>query len=107
MVFGTIISVLIFVLFLINNGGGGIFKIIDGPQKVKEKDQYFVTKQKADASRIAEAYGLEYHSANDITTLNGILKSRFYEPSDQAKLLEIFTAEDSDKVLKSYFQNLL
>lgn len=93
-------------IILINNGGGGIFKIIDGPNSIKERDQFFVTKQNANAEGVASTYGLEYLCSHESESLNQILKSSFYQKSEKPKLLEIFSNEESDEVLKAYFNNI-
>ncbi|MDG2449230.1 MAG: 2-succinyl-5-enolpyruvyl-6-hydroxy-3-cyclohexene-1-carboxylic-acid synthase [Saprospiraceae bacterium] len=93
-------------IILINNGGGGIFKIIEGPNSVDEKDDFFVTKQQANAINVAAAYGLSYQRADDMDSLQNILEIDFYKKSESAKILEVFSNEDSDLVLKDYFKYL-
>ena len=93
-------------IILINNGGGGIFKIIEGPNSVKERDQFFVTKQNANAEGVASTYGLEYLCSHESESLNQILNTSFYQKSEKPKLLEVFSNEESHEVLKAYFNNI-
>jgi len=94
-----------FRIILINNSGGGIFKIIPGPQDSNAFD-YFETTHKMNASNLCSMYGLEYHSATCEASLKESLKD-FYDISNTPKLLEIFTPKNSnDKVLKDYFKSL-
>lgn len=93
-------------IILINNGGGGIFKIIDGPSKAPELENYFITQQSTSAQSICEAYGLDYSKAENITEVDELLKGDFYEASGRPKLLEVISDPDSNVVLKEYFRNL-
>lgn len=92
-----------FRIIVINNGGGGIFKILPGPQKTNASD-YFETPHNLTAENLCEMYGLIYKKAIDG---EGLLKQldTFFDESDQPKVLEIFTPNNfNDKVLKSYFK---
>ena len=93
-------------IILINNCGGGIFKIIEGPGSVKEQDEFFVCEQVADAKEICIAYGLDYAVATTLDEVDGQLRTSFFNESNRPKLLEIVTPKDSDLVLKAYFENL-
>ena len=90
-------------IIVINNGGGGIFKIIDGPNKVEERDMYFVTEQKGKVKNVAEAYGLDYERAENSNELKQILNGQFFKKSESAKILEIISDPNSNEVLKAYF----
>ena len=61
-----------FKIILINNSGGGIFKIIPGPAKSKELDKFFVTKHNLKAKDLANTFDFEYMSfdINDDVTLD-------------------------------------
>ncbi len=94
-----------FRIILINNGGGGIFRILPGPKNTKAFS-YFETPHNLTALQLCAMYGIQYHSAKDKADLNSVLSS-FYEPSETPKLLEIFTpATQNDEVLTEYFKQL-
>jgi 2-succinyl-5-enolpyruvyl-6-hydroxy-3-cyclohexene-1-carboxylate synthase len=94
-----------FRIILINNSGGGIFKIIPGPQESNALD-YFETTHDMNASHLCNMHGLEYHSASSGTALENTLEE-FYSESNSPKLLEIFTPGNSnDIILKNYFKYL-
>ncbi|WP_372746118.1 2-succinyl-5-enolpyruvyl-6-hydroxy-3-cyclohexene-1-carboxylic-acid synthase [Lutibacter sp.] len=94
-----------FRIILINNGGGGIFRFIPGPQKSNALD-YFETPHNLTAKHLCKMYNLEYFSANNSESINTNLID-FYTESTTSKLLEIFTPrEENDKILKAYFNNL-
>lgn len=91
-------------IILINNGGGGIFRIIDGPSGVDELERFFETRHGFSAPHIAAAYNLNYSSARSVEELKEQLPL-FYQRTKNASLLEIFTpSEDNAIALSSYFK---
>ena len=76
-------------IILLNNHGGGIFKMIDAGT-LPEVDEYFVTQQKLNAENTAKDFGLQYNLCSVYLDLERYLPS-FFAPSSQAKLLEIET----------------
>jgi 2-succinyl-5-enolpyruvyl-6-hydroxy-3-cyclohexene-1-carboxylate synthase len=94
-----------FRIIVINNGGGGIFRFIPGPQKSSALD-YFETPHNLTAEFLSKMYNFEYYLATDDKSLKDSLLN-FYEKSSKPRLLEIFTPrEENDKILKAYFNNL-
>lgn len=94
-----------FKIIVINNGGGGIFRFIPGPQKSGALD-YFETPHNLTAEYLCKMYNFEYYSVNNEESLNVELVN-FFDTSEKPKLLEIFTPrEENDKILKAYFNNL-
>ncbi|NLP56579.1 2-succinyl-5-enolpyruvyl-6-hydroxy-3-cyclohexene-1-carboxylic-acid synthase [Lutibacter sp. B1] len=94
-----------FRIILINNGGGGIFRFIPGPNQTNALN-YFETPHNLTAKYICKMYNFEYITVKDEEELN-VKLSDFYNESDKPKLVEIFTPrEKNDIVLKSYFNNL-
>jgi 2-succinyl-5-enolpyruvyl-6-hydroxy-3-cyclohexene-1-carboxylate synthase len=77
-------------IILLNNHAGGIFRLIDGPSKQPELEEYFETKQRLSAGYLAKDFGFEYHLANDKRSLEMGLKD-FYRESINPKILEIET----------------
>lgn len=95
-------------VFLINNGGGGIFKIIPGPDSTEELDDFFVFNHGFSAEHICKAYGVDYLSANSIDEIEQQWEQFYqYDENGNPALMEIFTpSEINDKVLKDYFKSL-
>ena len=94
-----------FRIIMINNSGGGIFKIIPGP-KLTNSLKYFETPHCLTAEHLCKMFGFEYRIAHNLETLDKELDD-FYEVSDRPKLLEIFTPSDqNDLVLKEYINSL-
>ena len=96
-------------VFLINNGGGGIFKIIPGPSSTDELDDFFVFNHSFSANHICQTFGLDYFTATSIEEIETLMP-QFYTYSEDGKpaLMEIFTPNEiNDRVLKDYFKALL
>ena len=95
-----------FRIIIINNKGGGIFRILPGNDDSKLFETYFETKHNRTAENVAKTYNFDYQSANSIDSLKEALKL-FFKQGSQPKLLEIFTpSEINDKILLSYFEAL-
>ncbi len=93
-------------IIVINNGGGGIFRIISGPGKVDELEQYFETSQDTNAEKLAQHYKWNYLAARDEASLNKALKE-FFKPGKGKMILEIFTdAKKNPKALEGYWKFL-
>ncbi|MFK8005118.1 MAG: 2-succinyl-5-enolpyruvyl-6-hydroxy-3-cyclohexene-1-carboxylic-acid synthase [Saprospiraceae bacterium] len=93
-------------IIIINNSGGGIFRIIPGPSTSDELGEFFEVTQKRTAEPIAKMYNLDYQKANSVKSLEKEL-SKFYKKGKRTKILEVFTPRKSnDKILESYFEFL-
>ncbi len=93
-------------IVVVNNGGGGIFRIIDGPTSTAASQQFFETQHQLRAEHLAKTYHIAYTACEDAASLETAL-STFYQPTDRPALLEIITpTETNDKILKAYFKHL-
>ena len=92
-------------IILINNGGGGIFRIIDGPSTSSQLEKYFEAKHTHSAEHICKAFGVDYFSADSIGSIEEKMEVFYQDDGNQRpKLLEVFTpSEINDKVLKDFF----
>ena len=96
-----------FKIIIINNNGGGIFRILPGHQENPVFNTYFETTHQLNAVHLAKMYGFQYQSASDEEVLREQL-SGFMENSGRQKILEVFTPLNiNDKVLKQYFKELV
>ena len=92
-----------FRIIVINNEGGGIFRILPGHKNTDNFDTYFETKHHLTAVQLCDMYNFEYHKAENITNLDTCLDT-FFDASKQPKLLEVFTpARQNDEILLNYF----
>ena len=89
-------------IILLNNRGGNIFRIIEGPNKQTELEEYFVTDQQLFAKRTCEDAGVLYSYASTDEELEKTLET-FFEASVQPKLLEVIVdGEISAEVFRNY-----
>ena len=85
-----------------NNHGGGIFRMIDGPKRQPELEEYFETKQKLTAEYTALDFGFDYAVCSNLKDLKGHLET-FFSSSKTAKILEIKTStEKNTEVFNEY-----
>ncbi|WP_396142330.1 2-succinyl-5-enolpyruvyl-6-hydroxy-3-cyclohexene-1-carboxylic-acid synthase, partial [Flavobacterium sp.] len=95
-----------FKIILINNGGGGIFRILPGHEETETFNTFFETSHQLNASHLAKMYGLDYFNATDETSLDQQF-SAFLTQNKQPSILEIFTPEKvNDSVLLDFFRKL-
>ena len=93
-----------FRIVLINNQGGGIFRILPGVKDSPIYDTYFETIHNRNARRICKDFGFHYKAVNTNAGLKWALKS-FFNPSYKPKLLEIKTPRKiNDSILLNYFK---
>jgi 2-succinyl-5-enolpyruvyl-6-hydroxy-3-cyclohexene-1-carboxylate synthase len=96
-----------FKIILINNGGGGIFRILPGHEETPVFNTFFETSHCLTAEHLAKMYGFEYTIASDEASLETRLKA-FYAQNDKPSILEIFTpTRENDSILLQYFRELV
>ena len=95
-----------FKIIVINNGGGGIFRILPGHEETPVFNTFFETSHCLTAEHLAKMYQLNYQYASNESELNVALHNLFTNNS-QPSLLEIFTPTlCNDSVLLNYFKFL-
>lgn len=76
------------VIILLNNAGGNIFRLIDGPSTQPELEAYFETKHQTNAKCTCEDAGITYFSIKAYEKLD---LARWLEEKQGAMLIEVFT----------------
>ncbi|WP_418511724.1 2-succinyl-5-enolpyruvyl-6-hydroxy-3-cyclohexene-1-carboxylate synthase [Corallibacter sp.] len=93
-----------FRIIVINNQGGGIFRILPGHKNTDNFDNFFETKHDLTAKQLCAMYHFDYHTATNELQVKNKLKT-FFDTSDKPKLLEVFTPRTvNDEVLLNYFK---
>lgn len=93
-------------IVVINNGGGGIFRFIEGPRKTQVSDRYLETRHDQSITHVTKAAGIRSFSAETLAELRDTFP-RFADHPEMA-VLEIKTPrEDNDRILKKYFSHLI
>jgi 2-succinyl-5-enolpyruvyl-6-hydroxy-3-cyclohexene-1-carboxylate synthase len=95
-----------FRVIVINNQGGGIFRILPGKEDSAAFETYFETVQDGPLAPVCESHGLEYRYAASRGDLQKALED-FFSPSAKPRLLEVKTPRKlNDGVLLGYFDFL-
>ncbi len=96
-----------FKIILLNNGGGGIFRILPGHEETPVFNTFFETSHCLTAEQLAKMYGFEYSIASTESSLESSLKA-LYKQNDKPSILEVFTPTlENDKILLQYFRELV
>lgn len=94
-----------FKIILLNNGGGGIFRILPGHEESETFNTFFETSHSLTAEHLAKMYGFEYESAVDEKTLKENLEIALN--AKKSIILEVFTpTKVNDLILLNYFKKL-
>ncbi len=94
-----------FKIIIINNGGGGIFRILPGHQENKTFHTFFETAHCLTAEYLAKMYHFDYKTASNHESVEAELTAFF--AADSRTILEIFTpTRTNDLVLDQYFSSL-
>jgi len=90
-------------IILLNNHGGNIFRIIDGPRELPELEEYFETNQLLKAKNTAQDFGMEYFHASDREGLQAQLHV-FFEKSNKIKIFEIESSKKNNALVFDKFR---
>ena len=94
-----------FKIILLNNGGGGIFRILPGHEENETFNTFFETSHQYTAAHLAKMYNFEYEQAVDEKLLKEKLEILLM--TKKSIILEVFTPTKVNKsILLNYFNNL-
>ncbi|WP_310555771.1 2-succinyl-5-enolpyruvyl-6-hydroxy-3-cyclohexene-1-carboxylic-acid synthase [Flavobacterium sp.] len=94
-----------FKIILLNNGGGGIFRILPGHQENITFNTFFETSHCLTAKHLAKMYGFQYEIASSEQSLIQGLNN--FIDASQPVILEIFTpSKCNNSILLNYFKYL-
>ncbi len=85
-------------IVVLNNHGGIIFNLIDGPSGLPEADEFFITQQKLTAKPLASEFGYSYSNSNNVD-----LKD-FFKSNGNVKILEIESSQSLNKEIFEEFK---
>ncbi|MEQ9218402.1 MAG: 2-succinyl-5-enolpyruvyl-6-hydroxy-3-cyclohexene-1-carboxylic-acid synthase [Cyclobacteriaceae bacterium] len=91
-------------IIVMNNQGGGIFRLIKGPKALPELERYFETRHHHTARYLADEFGFEYFSAADEKTLQQGLDMLFSKAGK--KILEVFTEPSKNEEVYNKIKNI-
>lgn len=93
-------------VIVIDNGGGNIFRYIEGPDKDPELLKWFDAPHGRDPLALAQSYGLPCYEAFDKASLKNGLELLYAAHDGPAVMVVRTDAEISPKVLREYFKGL-
>ena len=95
-----------FKIILMNNGGGGIFRILPGHDETPVFNTFFETSHCLTGEKLANMYDFDYAIASDELSLEAGIKT-LYSNNNKPSILEVFTpTRENDKVLLQFFKEL-
>ncbi len=92
-------------IIVMNNQGGGIFRLINGPSKLPELTDFFETNHNHSARFMASEFGFDYYAAKDMGGLEKGLEQLF-DKKQQKKILEIFTEPSMNQEVYNKIKNI-
>ncbi len=96
-----------FKIILINNGGGGIFRILPGHEEKPVFNTFFETSHHLTAEHLAKMYKMNYFTASDPDSLEKNIEL-LYNSNNAPTILEVFTPTfENDVILKQFFKELI
>jgi 2-succinyl-5-enolpyruvyl-6-hydroxy-3-cyclohexene-1-carboxylate synthase len=85
-------------VLLLNNHGGLIFDVLDGPSSMPEAREYFITRQGLTARKLCEEFGIEHLRLDNARKIKNLL-SDFLSPEPGPKVLEVEGDTGTNKVV--------
>lgn len=93
-------------IIIVNNSGGGIFRILPGHEETTTFNTYFETQHHLTAEHLAKMYKFQYLQASDEEELNTALNLLFTN-NETPQILEVFTPTLINRdLLRNYFNSI-
>lgn len=92
-------------IVVIDNKGGGIFKIIDGSKSSNQLERYFEAKHTTNTAEIAKSFGLRVHTAKEKIDYQENIIAFFQDEKAQVLVLET-DSNENPKELERFFKHL-
>lgn len=84
---------------VLNNRGGGIFSLLEGPPSRSSYEEFFIAWHPVDIEKLARAFNIRYFCCSDKESLK-MEMHHFFQPADRAGILEIKTETENN--VKAY-----
>jgi 2-succinyl-5-enolpyruvyl-6-hydroxy-3-cyclohexene-1-carboxylate synthase len=90
-------------LVVLNDGGGGIFRLLDGPDRMNFFEEYSVTHHPVSLELLSAAFGRRFARATRLEELDHHLNA-MWKPGHGLTVLEVdTTASDNSRIFKALF----
>lgn len=93
-------------IIVLNDSGGGIFRIIEGPDRMSFFEEFSIAHHPVSLQLLTEAFGLSYRIARDYTALEHGLEFIFQKESGPC-VLEVDTGKSKNSaIFKQFFHSI-
>lgn len=89
-------------ILLLNNHGGLIFDVLDGPSSLPEAKEYFITRQLLNAKKLCEEFGFDHLPADPNKGMKSLFRN-FFKFDNSTKIMEF---ESDTTINKKVFDKL-
>lgn len=94
-------------IIVINNGGGNIFRIIDGPQQHALSEAYIEKTDEESVEALVKLHQADYLKATNLVEVAAAMEKMVGPETNKCTVLEVFTPrKESPEILKQYFKYL-
>ncbi len=92
-------------VIVVNNGGGGIFRFIQGPNEIPQYERFMETHHQISGEHLAKAYGLKYFVSEQQSDWQDQWDA--FQAAEGAAILEVITPRlENAPILREYFNFL-
>lgn len=92
-------------IIVVNNAGGGIFGMLEGPSKQNFYSEYLVAHHPVDISKLCGAFGVAHYSYDGIGLLEPVFEQ--FKDNPNPSLLEIKTPTDRNpEIFRNFIKNI-
>jgi 2-succinyl-5-enolpyruvyl-6-hydroxy-3-cyclohexene-1-carboxylate synthase len=93
-------------IFVLNDGGGGIFRLLEGPDRMDFFETFSVTHHPVSIELLAQAYGRVFQRVSDMEGLRGVLQL-LHQPGNVPAVVEVdTTGSENSRIFKSFIQQI-
>lgn len=92
-------------IVVVNNGGGDIFRLIDGPSLQPEREAFFSTPRQISIEAFAKGWGVAYQRASDQASVAAGLQQ--LRAATECTILEVFTEPSVNQNVYIAYQQLI
>jgi 2-succinyl-5-enolpyruvyl-6-hydroxy-3-cyclohexene-1-carboxylate synthase len=93
-------------IIVLNDGGGSIFRILDGPDRMKFFEEFSVTHHPVSLEMLAQAFGRRFRRVSDTEELKESLEVLML-PDSPVSVLEVdTTASENSRIFESFFEKI-
>ncbi len=91
-------------IIVLNDGGGGIFRLLEGPDRMEFFEEFSVTHHPVSLELLAQSYGRNLRKINNKEELIAVL-SLLFQPNSSFSILEVDTSNsENSRIFKEFLE---